>query len=136
MQVNQANAAAVAAIFDRLADARFTMRTIPAIKKADLVPGVAEMEAALIVNVAAEIGCPIRRRIADAALLIERPVSMDVAGARELADKAKAVLEAGAEPFEADYLPTLTSLDLALDGTLDAEEGEDDGDEPTGETMH
>lgn len=103
MQVNVNNAVVVAAIFDKLSDERFNMRTIDAIRR-----GTAIETDEAVLAAATEMGCPILHRLRDNAPLITRPIMAD--GARRMThlecrangDKALAVVNGG----EAFDLPT------------------------------
>lgn len=83
MNVNVNNAAIVAVLFTKLADERFTMRSPSAlIKGTDIPEGT-------MLDVAAQLGLRFRRRIADGAMLVERPV--DAAEAQAIAARAQAI---------------------------------------------
>lgn len=98
MQVTQANARLVAALFAALSVDRFKMRTIGAITKDT------DFTEEQVKDVAAQIGFPLRHRIADAVPLIERADACSPTQAAEIAAKAKALDESGGEPFEVSYL--------------------------------
>lgn len=110
MQVNQANAAAVANLFTKLSDERFTMRSVNAIKKGT------EQTTAQVLTLAAEIGCPVRKRAEDDKLFVQRP--MTVAQAQEIVNKADAVLAGTQEPFDLDLNPVVSSDLLPEDEDL------------------
>lgn len=71
MIVNQGNAPVVLQLFSRLADERFSMRSPRAILKDSTV------EEGAMLEIAANVGCHLRHRIADGALLIERPCTVE-----------------------------------------------------------
>lgn len=100
MIVNASNAAVVAAIFSKLSDERFTMRTPGALIKDTSITE------AQVLGTAAELGLTFLRRGRDGATLIQRPTTMTAAQSLETAQKAQALLlndGAGAEPFELDF---------------------------------
>lgn len=119
MIVNQANAAVVAAIFNKLSDERFTMRTVGAFTKDT---GVTEAQ---VLNAAAEMGMQFRTRGRDGAQLIERPTSMTPAQSLETAQKAQALLlndGVAHEPFELNFADIMADVE-GSDGT-DSDEDE------------
>lgn len=97
MIVNQENALVVTAIFTALSEERFSMRSVAAIKR-----GNDQITSAQVLETAAQIGCPVRRKRGNDTLLIERPVP--VAEAKLVAEKAAAVLAGTEQPFEVSYL--------------------------------
>src|SRR4051812_27480093 len=103
MIVDQNNAATVSALFLKLADERFVMRSVNAIKKGT------ELTTAQVLDTAAMIGCPVRRRQEDDKLFIQRPVT--VAEAQAIVNKSQAVLAGTEQPFELDFLPEQASAD-------------------------
>jgi hypothetical protein len=123
MQVNPSNAAAVAAIFETLSDARFQMRTVDAVKRAveRRVPG-----GEALIATATECGCPILHRNRDNLPLITRPITGDGSRrltwteCRRIADRADA-----GESFELGSTYRTTYAEPELD---DADETPDAGD--------
>lgn len=129
MNVNQANALVVAKMFAALADARFSMRTLPAIRKAAADEAMTD---AVIANLAADFGLRVRRRIRDNAMLIERPVSADEALA--ISAKAQLVLAGTEQPFDLDFTPAQPAVDLAAESdVLAGEQGNAEGSDADGE---
>jgi hypothetical protein len=110
MIVTQENAATVSAIFLKLADERFVMRSVSAIKRGT------DLTTAQVLDTAAQIGCPLRRRAADDRLYIQRPVR--VAEAQDIVNKAQAVLAGSAEPFALDFLPEQVDLMGEIEANL------------------
>ena len=102
MQVNAQNAASIALVYDVLADARYSMRTMGAVRKSTIIPPETanELSGADILNVAAEAGCTLRTRMRDGAILIQRPATLSCEELRALADRAKAVALGEAPDFE------------------------------------
>ena len=109
MQINATNAILVAAIFNAFTDARFTMRSLSAVRKAAVSPEAArDMTDAKIVNAASEIGIRLRRRGRDDAILLEKPRSVSNETAQEIANRALTLLgETPAEPFDVDFTAEL-----------------------------
>lgn len=133
MQVTQANAAIVAQLFDRLSDARFQMRTPAAILKGSTI------EEAAMLEVAGQVGCPFRHRIADGALLIERPCSVEDAVAT--AANAKLIAEGNGEaiePMEVQFnaQPSVEQPRIELAPESEPSIGEDDEDAQFHGTRH
>jgi hypothetical protein len=110
MIVNQANAAVVYAIFSALTDPRFTMRSVTAIKKQS-----EELTSAAVMDVAAQIGLPIRRRAIDDKMYVQRLSPVTVA--QEIATKAAAVMAGTGAEFDVDFsAPAATEVELDEDG--------------------
>lgn len=109
MQVTQANAVIVIDMFTKLSDERFTMRSVNAIKKGT------ELTTAQVIEIAGQIGLPVRKRASDDKLFIQR--NGNVAQAQEVVAKAQAVL-AGGESFDLDFTPQQTAEETFEDEDL------------------
>lgn len=115
MQITQANAAVVAAIFAALSDPRFTMRTVKAIHNGN--DTFSEQDVA---NAATEMGMHLRHRIRDNAPLVERPASVTPQHATEFGQKAVEVLSGvSTEPMELSFA-------IVEEATVDEEEPSDE----------
>jgi hypothetical protein len=95
MNVTQANAVVVAAIFKGLSDPRFTMRTPGSLNEGDTIP------VARILDVSAEIGLRVLHRRRDNAPLIQRPCSPEQATV--IATQAMGVAQGTHESFDVDF---------------------------------
>ena len=127
MQVTSQNGLIVAALFAALADARYTMRTYGAIRKASGVELAEQMTDAVIADTAAQAGLRILRRIRDDAALVERPVTSEEA--LVISAKAKAVVEGTEQPFELTYGDPAEELGQSEHSVGEDLSGDEDEDE-------
>lgn len=103
MQITSANALLAATVFASLADERYTMRTVTAIRKGT------EFTEEQVNEFVAATHLQILRRVADNAPLVVRP--LDRAKMIELSEKAMALTtDAGGETFDVDFEPEIEPL--------------------------
>lgn len=111
MIINQANAIPVAKLFSALLDERFSMRTLAGIRKA--AGGDEALTDQVIANLAADMGMPIRSRLRDNAMLIERPVAVEQL--RTICAKVQLVAAGTEAEFDVDFAPVVEAEPVSID---------------------